>query len=79
MGLLCASIGDIVTELSEGVAGQAQLREDGEVRAPVLRLSHDLFGLAEVLFGVAEDAVDLGQCYPHGYLLPLSLMRSFRT
>jgi hypothetical protein len=61
--------GDIVVELFKRVAGQTQLREDGEVSAPVLRLSHDLFGPAEVLFGVAEDGVDLGQCYPHGYLL----------
>src|SRR5918993_2170767 len=71
--------GDIVAELSQGVPGQTQLGEDGEVSALVLGLHHDLFGLAEVLFGVAEDAVDLGQGYPHGYLLPHSLMRSSRT
>src|ERR671910_695751 len=62
----------IVTELSEGVAGQAQLREDGEVSATVPRLTHDLFRLAEVLFCIAEDGVDLGQCYPHGSSLALS-------
>jgi hypothetical protein len=64
--------GDIVAELSEGIAGQTQLREDGEVRAPVLRLSHDLFSLAEILFGIAEDGVDLGQCYPQGSSLAFS-------
>src|SRR5215213_2339821 len=67
--------GAIVADLFEGVAGQTQLREDGEVRAPVLRLRHDLFSPAEVLFCVAEDGVDLGQGYPHGYLLSLSLIR----
>src|SRR5918993_2098020 len=63
---------DIVAELSQGIAGQTQLREDSEVRAPVLRLSHDLFGPAEVLFGVAEDRVDLGQGYPHRSSLALA-------
>jgi hypothetical protein len=53
--------GDIVTELSEGIAGQTQLREDGEVSALVPDLSHHLIGPAEVRFGVAEDAVSLGQ------------------
>src|SRR5215203_3589144 len=56
-GLAVGLDGDIVVELFKRVAGQTQLREDGEVSAPVLRLSHDLFGPAEVLFGVAEDGV----------------------
>src|SRR5215203_3927368 len=45
--------GDIVVELLQGVAGQTQLREDGEISASVFRLRHDLFSLAEVLFRVA--------------------------
>src|ERR671910_6563 len=57
--------GDIVVELLQGVAGQTQLREDGEVNALVPGLRHHLFGHAEVRFGVAEDAVDLGQRYAH--------------
>jgi hypothetical protein len=66
--------GDFVVELSDGVAGQIQLREDGEVSASVPRFRHDLFSLAEILFGIAEDGVDLGQCYPHGSSLALSSM-----
>src|SRR5215211_8670569 len=57
--------GDIVVELLQGVAGQTQLREDGEVSALVPGLRHHHFGHAEVRFGVAEDAVDLGQRYAH--------------
>src|SRR5215218_958811 len=57
--------GDIVVELLQGVAGQTQLREDGEVSAPVPGLRHHLFGHAEVRFGVDEDTVDLGQGYAH--------------
>src|SRR5918994_1039281 len=68
--------GNIVPELFQGVAGQTQLREDGEVRAPVPRLRHDLFRLAEVFFGVAQDGVDLGQGYPKVSLLSLSSPRS---
>src|SRR5215217_4416659 len=63
---------DIVVELFQGVTGQTQLREDGEVRAPVPRLRHDLFSLAEILFGIADNGVDLGQCYPHGSSLAFS-------
>src|SRR5215213_1148100 len=55
----------IVTKLFEGIAGQTQLREDGEVSALVPGLRHHHFGHAEVRFGVAEDAVDLGQRYAH--------------
>src|SRR3712207_3366970 len=66
-GLALRLDGDVVVELFQGVAGQAQLREDGEISAPAFRLRHDRFGLTEVLFGVAKDAIDLGQGYPHGY------------
>src|SRR5215207_4032275 len=69
----------IVTELSEGIAGQTQLGKDGKISAPVLRLRHHLFSPAEVRFGVAENAVGLGQGYPHGYLLYLPLMCPSRT
>src|SRR5918992_2830596 len=68
--------GDIVAELSEGIAGQTQLREDGEVSAPVSRLCHNLLRLAEVPFSVAKDAVDLGQGYPHGSSLALPSTRT---
>src|ERR687897_869051 len=34
-------------------------------------LLYHIFGPAEVRFGVAEDGVDLGQCYPHGSSLAL--------
>src|SRR5215210_1469364 len=67
-GLAFRLDGDIVVELLQRVAGQTQLREDGEVSAPVLRLGHDRFGLAEILFGFAEDGVDLGQGYSHSFL-----------
>src|SRR5919107_2206309 len=68
--------GDIVVEFFQGVAGQAQLGKDGEVRALVPRLRYELFRLTEVLFGVAKDAVDLGQGYPQGSSLALSSMRA---
>src|SRR5215217_4410467 len=71
-GLAVRLDGDIVAELFQGVTGQTQLREDGEVRAPVPRLRHDLFSLAEILFGIADNGVDLGQCYPHGSSLAFS-------
>src|SRR5215203_1867046 len=75
-GLAVRLDGDIVAELSEGIAGQTQLREDGEVRAPVSRLCHNLLRLAEVPFSVAKDAVDLGQGYPHGSSLALPSTRT---
>src|SRR5215208_992782 len=73
-GLAVRLDGDIVVELLQRVAGQTQLGEDGEVSASAPRLRHDLFSLAEILFCVAEDGVDLGQCYPHGSSLALSSM-----
>src|SRR5215216_6093472 len=66
--------GEVVVELFQCVAGQTQLREDGEVSAPAFRLRHDPLSLAEVLFRVAEDGVDLGQRYPHSSSLALSSM-----
>src|SRR5829696_2597154 len=75
-GLAVRLDGDIVAELSEGIAGQTQLREDGEVRAPVSRLCHNLLRLAEVPLSVAKDAVDLGQGYPHGSSLALPSTRT---
>src|SRR5215212_7955474 len=39
-------------------------------------LSHHLFSPAEVRFGVAENAVGLGQGYPHGPSLALSSIRT---
>ena len=43
---------------------------------PAFRFRHDLFSLAEVFFGVAEDAVGLGQVYPQGSSLVLSSIRA---
>src|SRR5215210_8126374 len=43
------------------------------------RFRHDLFSLAEVPFGIAEDGVDLGQGYPHGYPLYFSMVCPSRT
>src|SRR5829696_9681710 len=78
-GLALRLDGDIVAELSQGVAGQTQLGEDGEVRAPIPRLRHYLLSFTEVSFGVAKDAVNLGEGYPHGLLLSLSLICPSRT
>src|SRR5215210_2116453 len=70
---------DVVVELFQCIAGEAQLGKDGEVSAPAFRLSYYLNRLAEVLVSVAKDTVDLGQRYPHGYLLSFSLIRPSRT
>jgi len=59
-GLASRLDGDLVVKPSQGVAGQAQLGEDYEVRAPGLGLGYDLFRMAEVFVGVAKDAVNLG-------------------
>jgi hypothetical protein len=43
------------------------------------RRRQDFFRLAQVLVGVAEDAVDLGQGYPYGSPLALSCIRTSLT
>src|SRR5919107_64248 len=75
-GLALRLDGDIVVELFQGVAGQAQLGEDDEVSAPAFRLSYFLYRLAEVLVSVAKDTVDLGQRFPQGPSLALSAIRA---
>src|ERR687890_1339625 len=75
-GLALCLDGDVVVELFQGVAGQAQLGEDDEVSAPAFRLSYFLYRLAEVLVSVAKDTVDLGQRYPQGPSLALSAIRA---